>query len=233
MLRILAVLLLLANAGWFAWSQWVREPAHAPAVRRPPAPRLVLAREAPPPVPGQRLPERPGDFCRSLGPFTELADAARASTLLRESGLQPRQRAGEGVVWKGWQVEVGGVADAATASGIIERLRRFGISDAYPLPGTGRDVTISLGLFTEEPYALRRLDDAKALGLDARISERQRTGTLYWIDVDVVPPAELPDPSTFDGGSGRILRLEIRPCDEAGRTSEPVPEVARSGAVPG
>jgi hypothetical protein len=232
-MRIIVVLLMLANIAWFAWTHWIEEPARQAPVQRAAAPRLLLAREAPPPEPGQSRPVRPGDHCLSLGPFADLTDAARASTLLRENGLQPRQRAGEGVIWKGYWVSLEGVADAATASGIIERLRRFGISDTYTMPGSNREITISLGLFTERPRALRRFDDVKALGLEPKVSERERTGTLYWIDVDVVPPARLPDPSAFDGGSGRILRLEIQPCDEAARASQPVPEIARSGAVPG
>ncbi len=33
----------------------------------------------------------------------------------------------------------------------------------------------------------------------------------YWIDVDVVPPAELPDAVRLHGEGGRILRLEVKP----------------------
>ena len=39
--------------------------------------------------------------------------------------------------------------------------------------------------------------------------------TVYWIDVDVVPPAELPDAARLQGEGGRILRLEVNPCDAA------------------
>ena len=84
------------------------------------------------------------------------------------------------------------------------------------MPGDGSDVTISLGLFSERQRALRRLDDAKAIGLAPRIVDRERTGTVYWIDVDVVPPAELPDAARLQGEGGRILRLEVKPCGEAG-----------------
>jgi len=131
---------------------------------------------------------------------------------LRENELDPRQRAGEGVVWKGFWVTLEGVQDRTAANAIIERLRRAGVADAYAMPGNGRDVTISLGLFSERQRALRRLDDAKAVGLEPRIVDRERAGTVYWIDVDVVPPATLPDAARLEGEAGRILRLEVNPC---------------------
>jgi hypothetical protein len=82
------------------------------------------------------------------------------------------------------------------------------------MPGDGRDVTISLGLFSERQRAQRRFDDAKAIGLTPRIVDRERSGTVYWIDVDVVPPAQLPDAAQLQGEGGRILRLEVIPCGE-------------------
>jgi hypothetical protein len=215
--RLAFALLLFANIAWYGWTHWVRSPNEPIATAQPAASqRLLLAREAAPAKAPAGAADRPRNNCLSLGPFTDLTDAARASTLLRENKLEPRQRAGEGVVWKGFWVTLEGVPDRAAANGIIERLRRAGVADAYAMPGDGRDVTISLGLFSERQRALRRLDDAKAIGLAPRIVDRERTGTVYWIDVDVVPPAELPDAAQLQGEGGRILRLEVQPCDEAG-----------------
>lgn len=210
-MRLLVALLLFANVAWYAWTHWVEGAAPAaPAARRPEGPQLVLAREAPPAAAPAAVPA--ADNCLSLGPFSDLTDAARAATLLRENSLEPRQRTGEGVVWKGYWVALDGLPDRAAADGVIERLRRFGIGDAYAMPGDAGRITVSLGLFSERQRALRRMDDVKALGLDPRITERERSGTVYWIDVDVVPPAELPDAARLHGEGGRILRLEVRPC---------------------
>jgi hypothetical protein len=214
--RLALALLLFANVAWYGWTHWISAPDEPVATAVTTQGRnLVLAREAAPARSPDRGAERP-DHCLSLGPFTDLTDAARASTLLRENKLEPRQRAGEGVVWKGFWVTLENVPDRAAANGIIERLRRAGVADAYAMPGDGRDVTISLGLFSERQRALRRLDDAKSIGLAPRIVDRERMGTVYWIDVDVVPPAELPDAARLHGEGGRILRLEVRPCGEAG-----------------
>jgi hypothetical protein len=212
LMRHLLALLLLANFAWFAWHHWVNAPGDAPGPVSMRSPQLVLAREAPPAAPVTRSAGRGPDNCVSLGPFHDLTEAAQASTLLRESGLRPRQRAGEGVVWKGFWVSLGGIADRATADGIIERLRRFGVGDAYTMPGDGRQVTISLGLYSERERALRRMDEVQALGFEPGLAERERSGTVYWIDVEVIPPAELPDVSRLNGEGGLIMRLEVRPC---------------------
>lgn len=213
-MRLALALLLFANIAWYGWTHWIAapdEPAATAAAAE--GNGLQLAREASP-SPSQaavRTAQGPNN-CVSLGPFTDLTDTARASTLLRENRLEPRQRAGEGVVWKGYWVTLEGVPDRAAAGAIIERLRRAGVADAYAMPADGREVTISLGLFSERQRALRRLDDAKAAGLEPRIVDRERTGTVYWIDVDVVPPAELPDVAQLQGEVGRILRLEVQAC---------------------
>ena len=211
-MRIAFALLLFANLAWYGWTHWVA-PSSEPAATAAAADgkTLLLAREAAP-AQGAAAAARPPDNCLSLGPFTDLTDAARASTLLRENDLEPRQRADEGVVWKGYWVTLGGLPNRAAANEVIERLRRAGVADAYAMPGEGSEITISLGLFSERQRALRRLDDAKAIGLEPRIVDRERTGTVYWIDVDVVPPAELPDAARLQGEGGRILRLEVKPC---------------------
>ena len=232
-MRVILALLVLANIAWFAWAHWIDRPVGNAAPARVAAPQLVLAREAPMTETAARPPILPTENCLSLGPFGDLTDAARASTLLRENGLQPRQRAGEGVVWKGYWVSLERVPDRASAEGIIERLRRFGIGDAYLMPDEGRQITISLGLFTERQRALRRMDEVKALGFDPLMAERERSGTVYWIDVDVEAPAKLPDAALLNGDGGRILRLEIQPCAAATGTSRPVPDVAQGNVLPG
>lgn len=215
-MRLAVYLLLFANLAWYGWTHWIA-PSRQPAATASAAAgkNLLLAREAGPGPAGAGT-ARPPDNCLSLGPFTDLTDAARASTLLRESELEPRQRASDGVVWKGFWVTLGGVPDRAAANAVIERLRRAGVTDAYAMPANGGDVTISLGLFSERQRAFRRLEDARSVGLEPQIVDRERTGTVYWIDVDVVPPKELPDAARLQGEGGRILRLEVKPCAAAG-----------------
>ena len=232
-MRVLFALLVLANIAWFAWTHWVERPVGDAAPAKVEAPQLVLAREAPATEAAARPPLLSMENCLSLGPFGDLTDAARVSTLLRENGLEPRQRAGEGVVWKGFWVSLERVPDRASADGIIERLRRFGIGDAYSMPDEGRQITISLGLFAERQRALQRMDEVKALGFEPLMAERVRSGTVYWIDVDVDSPAKLPDAAKLNGDASRIMRLGIQPCDAAAGSSRPMPDLAQGKALPG
>jgi hypothetical protein len=231
--RSIIVLLLLANLGFLAWSQWIVRPAAQSAPAPATGSRLVLASEAPEAQPLPTLQLDAGTSCVSLGPFLDLTEAARASTGLRESGLAPRQRAADGPVWAGYWVSLSGIDSRADAEQIVERLRQAGMGDAYVMPAQGEGPVISLGLFTERPRALTRADEVRALGYQPEVSERQRQGTVYWIDVNISSPEQLPDPATYDGGSGRIFRLQVQPCDLAGQGSEPVAPMGAPEGVPG
>lgn len=232
-MRALIVLLLLANAGFFAWSHWIARPASRLQSQAESAPRIVLASEAPEAQPPRTLRLEPGVSCLSLGPFFDLSDAARASTSLRASGLEPRQRATVGTVWAGWWVALEGLGSQDEAQPVVERLHQFGVGDAYVVPDEQGGVTISLGLFTEQQRALRRADDVRALGYQPVLSERQRVGTVYFIDVNVRSADQMPDPADFEGSGGRIVRLEVQPCDAAARDSRPVAPAGIPDGIPG
>lgn len=234
MLRLVVVLLLLANIGYFAWAGWVAPtPVSAAPTPAPVAPRLAFATEveasSPPAV--AEAPEA-GLRCVSIGPFFDVTDVARASMSLRALGLPPRQRAAEGPVWAGFWVALDNIATRVEADGIVAKLRQFGMADAYVVEGPD-PVTISLGLFSEQQRALRRLDEVKAQGLAPVIVSRERTGTVYWIDVDHDPAAVPIDTSQLQGEAGRILRLRIEPCGPEATLSEPVPEAGAPPGVPG
>jgi hypothetical protein len=234
-LRALLLLLLFANIAFFAWSHWIAAPLVTGLSPLPAAAQLVLAREAQPgPKAGPMADEEESPVsCVSIGPFLDLTEAARASTRLRELGYGPRQRVTEGPVWSGWWVALERIEGREAAEDVVARLRQFGVTDAYIMPGEEAGVTVSLGLFSEQPRALRRLDEVKALGYEPVVTERQRTGTVYWIDADLPAPGQFPDPASFEGEQGRITRLEMQPCEADGRASQPVEPVMVPAGVPG
>lgn len=231
-MRAVLMLLVLANIGFLAWSQWVAPRRTPPPAAPERAPRLVLGSEAPVAAAEPAPTIEPDVRCVSIGPFLDLTEAARASTALRGRGLLPRQRGAEGLVWAGYWVALQGIAGREDAEEIVARLKLAGMGDAYVMPAEGPGVTISLGLFSERQRALRRADEVEALGYRPVVNERQRMGTVYWIDTDVRSATQVPDPASFESESGRILRLSVQPCDAAGRASRAVPESGVAG-VPG
>ncbi len=163
-MRLLFLLLLLANLAFFAWKQWL-----APTSTATPAasaaldvPRILLAGESPPPAAppaptadgsidpsGSAEPSAPaGEVaavaqsasdtaatrCVSVGPLTDLEAAARVTRVLVDLGYSPRQRPADGLVPDGYLVLVGGLAGPEEQRQVQRRLERGGLTDAAALP---------------------------------------------------------------------------------------------------
>lgn len=212
-----------------------------PAVSAPP-PRIVLAREAgnakapaaessqplvepapaspksepqvplaasPPPT---RETPRAQIACTSVGPFAESTEAAAAEAALRTAGFKPRQRMVQGELWVGVWVSVQNFASRQAAEQSMKLLTDKGMTDVYVLPESEAGNILSLGVFSDRQRAQRRADEARALGLDPRIDDRKRAGSVYWVDVDQPEPVQPVDTSIFQTDPGKIMRLELRNC---------------------
>ena len=159
-----------------------------------------------------------GSRCITVGPFADVAAASRASATLRSGGYQPRQRVTEGEVWAGLWVYLPLPATSAAGEQIKENLKAGGIDDVLEMPGPNDKPVISLGLFSDPHRAQARVAQAQALGLHPGISDRKRTGDVYWVDVDLKPTDTTLNPADFHGESGRIVRLEVKACPAADRS---------------
>jgi hypothetical protein len=231
--RVVFFVLVFANVAFLAWSKWIDTPASKPT----PAPtqnlpRLELASEAKKTAdatPGGEVTATrtaaaaDAQRCVSLGPFADLARAARAASILRERGFDSSQRAEEGDTWAGYWVYVGGLETPADETRVLRNLDRAGIKDAHIMPPTTEGRRISVGLFSERAGADRRARAVKRLGLEPEITERRQAGTAYWVDLHLgtsdraVPTDGL---LTSDEGS----RIEVRVCP----SSAPAPTPAVS-----
>jgi hypothetical protein len=246
-MRILSLVLILANALYFVWAQMIDVRPNdldraVPAVATPP-PRIVLAKEAEkaPPEPQQEEVEQeqvqevqPPSVeplarsapnaesarqldtlsCSSIGPFPDLSQASQAQAALKQAGYEPRQRIEQGELWVGYWVSVQDLPTRSAAEKAVETLRANGITDVYLMPGTDPENVLSLGVFSDYQRAQKRADEVKALGLQPRIDDRKREGSVWWIDVDLNEPGQLIDTSILQTGPGRILRLEMRACPD-------------------
>jgi hypothetical protein len=153
--------------------------------------------------------------CTSIGPFADLPQASQAQAALRAAGFAPRQRAEQGEIWAGYWVSVQGLETREAAEAALKTLTANGINDVYLMPGSNPPNVLSLGVFSDYQRAQRRVDEVRALGLAPHIDDRKRTGSVYWIDVDLQEPGQIIDSSIFQSDPGKITRLEMRACPPA------------------
>jgi len=228
-MRNLFLVLVLSNLAFAAWTQWF-----APSTVTTPSlssggvagitlmselePELVEPVEVPPsgaaPIPEPATAELSAERCISIGPFRELSQAASAAANLRTAGYDPSQRVAEGNIWVGYWVHLPGLPSRDNAEGILSNLRENGISDSYIVPGGEEDHIISLGVFSEISRAGRRREAVRSLGYEPTVVDRNRRGTVYWVDVTLAAEQAL-DLEALQT-PGRIIRLEARGCEVSG-----------------
>jgi hypothetical protein len=245
-LRGTVFFLLLANAIYFLWARGIAGPpdtgaagatsslklvSEAPALKEAAgaaATQAPLSAEGPAAVAAAgAAPETPSapllsdvKRCITVGPFSDVAEAAHAAATLRSGGYQPRQRVAEGEIWAGVWVYLPAPGTPAAGDQVRAKLKSGGIDDALEMPGPGDKPVISLGLYSEPRRAQARVAQAQALGLNPAIADRKRTGDVYWVDIDLKPTDGLLNPADLQAESGRIVRLEVKAC--------PVPESPKS-----
>jgi hypothetical protein len=155
--------------------------------------------------------------CISVGPFRDVSEAAHAASTLRSGGYDPRQRVAEGEVWAGVWVYLP-IPPSQSSVQLLSKLKAGGVDDALEMPGPSESSVISLGLFADQKRAQTRVGQAQALGFNPGIVDRKRTGDVYWIDIDLKSTDSVLKPSDLQSETGRIQRLEVKACPNAGAT---------------
>jgi hypothetical protein len=117
-------------------------------------------------------------FCQTVGPLQAEADASMISAQLTAQGFPSHLRTEEIRQPAGYWVFMPAMP-AADARRIVAELDAHGLTDHY----VGNHNYISLGIFSRKEKAQQHLDHIKALGFDAILDARYRTGKAYWLDV--------------------------------------------------
>ncbi|MEJ0036922.1 MAG: SPOR domain-containing protein [Gammaproteobacteria bacterium] len=258
-MRIVVFVLIGLNVLYLAWAGWVDAPALAPpppVASTEPLPQLVLAAESlpHPATPSASVDSLPSatapsvalaqpvtstsaasaERCVSIGPFNDLAQAARGAALLRSRGFAPKQRAEQGEMWEGYWVSVGGLGTPADETRLMKALDRAGIRDAHVMPDEPGGRRVSVGLFSERERADKRAQAVKMLGFTADVTERTQPGTVYWVDMDVnATERSVPTEGLLSLEDSKS-RLEIRVCpvnEPAPDRAAPAPRDARPAAT--
>ncbi|MFL6602473.1 MAG: SPOR domain-containing protein [Steroidobacteraceae bacterium] len=166
----------------------------------------------------------PAQSCTSLGPFNDIASAARAAGLLTQRGFHLQQRAEEGETIEGYWVFVGGLDSDQDVAQVVSRLGKSGFSDAHVMKNYSTNRRISVGMFSSRERAEKRAAAIRNMGLQPEVGERKFPGTVYWVDVALKrgPGYKqlLPDYLLADIGHAKVA---MQPCPAGLRPLEPRP----------
>lgn len=253
-MRVAFFVLLAVNLVYLAWAGWIDAPGRPAAIEKASStlPELKLATEAAPtdqtqlaasdspdtPTP-QRLAALASNElppagapavtrCVSVGPFADLARAARGAALLKDRGFDPKQRAEAGEMWEGFWVYVGDLKSASEEAKVVKTLERAGIADAHAMPESDEGRRVSVGLFSEKDRAEKRASAVKRLGYKPEIVERKQPGTVYWVDLALTANDRTVPTEGLLSDNDTSAHLEIRVCPG----TEPAPAAPKQAPLP-
>jgi len=226
-MRLLFLLLVLANLAFFAWAKYfatdagLSDPRPAGQQLAPDAVRILPAvpppaarPAAPTPPPASAPAEAVVSACLEWGGFS-VADAAVAEQALGALNLGARltQRRSEDVA--GWWVYMPPQANRQAAQKKAAELKGLGVDEYFILQEEGRfRFALSLGVFRTEEAAKARLESLRARGVrSAQVGPRETPVQKVWFQVRQVEAslaARLKDLMQSVPGA------ELRDCPAAG-----------------
>lgn len=223
-MRLLFLLLLLANILFFAWTLWIA-PVPAAGGHATPSSRdsraIRLLREEPAQRPDSTAaqgvgPTGPGAAasCVSGGPYLDRDVAEQAAGKLDGLGFESRIRASRDEVWIGQWVHIDDFATAADAENALAALQATGVTGAYLLADEPPGNVVSLGVFSDPGRATEVVAMATQAGFTPLVEDSYRAENVYWLDVDRSANAGLPGLEMFRVQDGGATRVELRACPE-------------------
>ena len=192
-MRLLALLLVLANAAFFAWSRYVASgEAGADAVPlgrqiEPDKLRILSPSELPPPSAGA---QPAAAKCMEWGSFT-LADAPRAERALEPLALGARLAQRRTEETAGWWVFIPPQGNRPAAQKKAAELKGLGVDDYFIVQDEGANRwAVSLGVFRSEEAAQARLAALRERGVrSAQVGARETQVPKLWLQVKSVDAA--------------------------------------------
>ena len=218
-MRVLFLLLLLANLLFLAWTRWVVPVAPAtvgvpasggrelqPIRLRAEAPNATASAAADSSNAGLRA------DCVSVGPFIGPAHAAAANAQLERLGFTSRQRVSQDEVRVGYWVRVPNLATPADATNALATLQAAGLGDAYVLAEGEPENTVSVGVFSDPRRAAEVSARVQKAGFTPETSDRLRRLEVLWLDIDRQADGSLPSLETLGPQPEGGLPYDMRAC---------------------
>jgi hypothetical protein len=120
--------------------------------------------------------------CYRLAGFESPEAVAGAVRALAQGGAEIRGQGEVAGETKRYWVMLSPTATAAKAEPTLERLRRAGIRDFYLIRSGDNKNAISLGVYSSEDSAKRRLRQIRDLNLNARVEEIRLPAKRWWLE---------------------------------------------------
>jgi hypothetical protein len=230
--RVLFLLLLLANLLFFYWARWVAPPPAVaghlvPGSREPSGIRLI--RELPTDARSSAAagssgqPIEAGPACVSIGPFAERLEAELAGARLSELGFSWTLREATDSLRVGQWLRVAGQATASDAANTVAALQDQGLVDTVVMNDADGDLGVSLGVFADPERAAEAAGKARSAGFRPIATDRYADARVHWLDVDREANAGLPSLDDLASGGPPEPLLEMRACP-ATDESQPMAE---------
>jgi hypothetical protein len=245
-LRVLFLLLLLANVLFLAWTRWVvpvapvtiDAPATAGHELQPIRLRGELTNAAATGVEDATGAGLVGASCVSVGPFADPVHADTASAQLQRLGFTSRRRVSQDEVRVGYWVRVSNLATSEDAANALATLRVAGLDDAHVLAEGDPANTVSVGVYADARRAAEVSSMVQQAGFSPETSDRLRTMEVLWLDIDRQDNGGLPSIEALGPPQEGGLPYDMRACPTAGSaagspagvTAPAVPTPAPPGA---
>ena len=236
-MRTLFLLLILANAAFFAWSRYVSPsdasadplpltrqiepekmkvvtpnevPPPAPAPAPAPAARTPTANAAPPPAVATAAATPVAAKCMEWGSFT-IADAPRAEKALEPLALGPRLAQRRTEETAGWWVFIPPQGSRAAAVRKAAELKALAVDEYFIVQEAGAyRWALSLGVFRNEEAAQARLATLRTQGVrSAQAAPRETVVPKVWLQVKNV---DAPLQAKLKDTARTIEGSELREC---------------------
>jgi len=130
-------------------------------------------------------PEQDKMLCVSFGPFVEMYQADELSEWLKKNEIQTNQRTEDGEKDQNFWIYLSPSDSKDEAMVAIEDLKGKGVQDYKIINKGNLQNAISLGLFSTQTAANRRLNELKNIGYQPIMVPYHKNHSIIWVDAKV------------------------------------------------
>jgi hypothetical protein len=123
--------------------------------------------------------------CFTMGPFRTQAEVRTVSAVLRDQVAKVRRRITAVEEERSYRVYLPATPTREAALTLGAQLRQEQVSDYFVVTSGADNNTISLGVFSTEANAERRMLEVRARGFNAQLEPRAEKVNRYWVDYAV------------------------------------------------